>query len=80
LSEARSLDDLRYEELVELLEQLTRKMASPEVGIEEAVSLFEEAGEVHAAASRRLVEVTERLERLAARLAPPEKPPEKGTG
>jgi exodeoxyribonuclease VII small subunit len=71
-SERAELASLRYEELVELLEDLTRRMASPDVGIEEAVGLFEQAGEVHSVATRRLAEVSERLERLAARLAAPE--------
>lgn len=59
-----NLDGLRFEQLVALLESLTRRIAAGEVGIEEATALYEQAGLVHAAAERRLAEVTATLERL----------------
>ncbi len=58
------LEELRFEQLVALLESLTRRIAAGEVGIEEATALYEQAGLVHAAAERRLAEVTATLERL----------------
>lgn len=58
---------LTYEELVEALERLTRRMADGDVGIEEAVDLYERAGRLHTQASERLARIQERI----ARLAPP---------
>lgn len=55
------LGSLRYEELVALLEDLARRMASGEVGIEEAAALYEQAGAVYEAASDRLARVAARL-------------------
>lgn len=60
------LGSLRYEELVALLEDLTRQMASGDVGIEEAARLYEQAGSVHRAATERLASVTARLAAIAA--------------
>ncbi|MGH9127771.1 MAG: exodeoxyribonuclease VII small subunit [Acidimicrobiales bacterium] len=60
------LGPLRYEQLVELLEDLTRRMASGEVGIEEAARLYEQAGAVHRAARERLAAVSARLEAFSA--------------
>ncbi len=65
------LGSLRYEQLVELLEGLTRQMASGGVGIEEAARLYERAGVVHAAASERLASVTARLRAMGADLPAP---------
>ncbi|HZD64499.1 MAG TPA: exodeoxyribonuclease VII small subunit [Acidimicrobiales bacterium] len=58
------LDTLSYEELVDLLEDLTRRMSSGEVGIEAATDLYEQAGVVHHAASERLARVRDRLAAL----------------
>ena len=63
-ADTEALDSLTYEELVELLEDLTRRMASGDVGIEEASELYERAGMVHGAASERLAQVRARIERL----------------
>jgi exodeoxyribonuclease VII small subunit len=59
------LEQLSFEELVELLESLARQMASGEVGIELAADLYEQAGEVHREATERLARVQARLEALA---------------
>ena len=64
------LGALPYEALVELLERLTRQMASGEVGIEEAARLYEQAGLVHAAAVERLETVSSRLEAMGAGRVP----------
>lgn len=63
-ADAEALDQLAYEELVELLEDLTRRIASGDVGIEEASELYERAGMVHRLAAERLVQVRARIERL----------------
>lgn len=60
------LAELTFEQLVTRLEELTRAMASGEVGIEEAAGLYEEAGRVHQAATERLAQVQARLAGLAA--------------
>lgn len=61
---SEGLDSLTYEELVEMLEDLTRRIASGEVGIEEASELYERAGVVHRLAAERLDQVRARIERL----------------
>ncbi len=55
---------LSFEELVEALEELTRRMADGAIGIEEAVELYERAGRLHDLAAERLARVRERIERL----------------
>ena len=60
------LGALTFEQLLERLEELTGRLASGEVGIEEAADLYEEAGRVYAAARARLATVQERSERLRA--------------
>jgi exodeoxyribonuclease VII small subunit len=60
------LGALTFEQLLERLEELTGKLASGEVGIEEAADLYEEAGRVYAAARDRLAAVEARIERLRA--------------
>ncbi|HEX2064813.1 MAG TPA: exodeoxyribonuclease VII small subunit [Acidimicrobiales bacterium] len=57
---------MTYEQLVEALEQLTQRLADGDVGIEEAVELYERAGHLHALAAERLARVQERVDRLAA--------------
>jgi exodeoxyribonuclease VII small subunit len=62
-------DDLKaltYEELVEKLEDLTRRIAAGEVGIEEASELYERAGVIQRLAAERLDQVRARIERLDA--------------
>lgn len=57
---------LTYEELVEALEELTRRMADGAIGIEEVVELYERAGRLHALAAERLARVQARIDALAA--------------
>ena len=57
---------MTYEQLVEALEQLTQRLADGDVGIEEAVGLYERAGHLHRLAAERLARVQERIDRLAA--------------
>ena len=55
---------MTYEQLVDALEQLTQRMADGQIGIEEAVELYERAGRLHSLASERLARVQERIDRL----------------
>jgi exodeoxyribonuclease VII small subunit len=64
VSDTDALDRLTYEQLVEMLEDLTRRIASGEVGIEEASELYERAGMIHRLAAERLAQVRARIERL----------------
>ena len=59
-------ESLTYEQLVESLEELTRRMADGAIGIEEAVELYEQAGRLHALAAERLARVQARIEGLGA--------------
>jgi exodeoxyribonuclease VII small subunit len=63
--ERAAVESMSYEQLVEALEQLTQRMADGDIGIEQAVELYEQAGRLHALASERLARVQERIERLA---------------
>jgi exodeoxyribonuclease VII small subunit len=56
------LTALTFEQLLERLEGITRRMAAGDIGIEAVTDLYEEAGRLHA-------EATERLERVRRRLA-----------
>jgi exodeoxyribonuclease VII small subunit len=64
MSDTEALDGLTYEALVEMLEDLTRRIASGEVGIEEASELYERAGVIHRLAEERLAQVRARIEGL----------------
>ena len=54
---------MTFEELLDALEQLTRKMSGA-IGIEEAAALYERAGVLHAAATDRLERVQRRIDAL----------------
>lgn len=56
--------DLTYEQLLEALEELTRRMADGDIGIEAAVDLYERAGQLHALAAERLAGIQARIEKL----------------
>lgn len=64
-ADAGDVSSMTYEELVDALEQLTHRMADGDVGIEEAVDLYEQAGRLHAQAAERLARIQERIARLA---------------
>jgi exodeoxyribonuclease VII small subunit len=57
-------EDLTYEQIVEKLEAVTAQLASGTAGIEAAADLFEQAQQLHAAASARLEQVRKRLDAL----------------
>ena len=58
---SEDLSGLTFEQLLERLEGITRRMAAGDIGIEAVTDLYEEAGRLHA-------EATERLERVRLRL------------
>ena len=53
-----------FEELMEALEALTDRLATGDLGIEQAAQLYEQAEALHGRARRRLAEVSERIARL----------------
>jgi len=65
------LDRLSYEQLLERLESLTERMASGDIGIEEATELYERASALHAVAIERLERIEARIAALAPRPADP---------
>ena len=68
---AEDLDRLTYEQLLERLESLTERMASGDIGIEEATELYERASALHAVATERLERIEARIAALAPRPADP---------
>ena len=56
---------LTFEQLVGVLEELTARMASEDVGIEEAAELYERAVVLHRLAAARLEQVQARIEGLS---------------
>ncbi len=65
------LEDLSFEELVSALEALTDRLASGQIGIEEAADLYEQAERLHGLASQRLARVQARIEALGTTPSPP---------
>lgn len=57
-------EQLTFEELVAALELLTDRLASGQIGIEEAADLYERAELLHGLASQRLARVQTRIEAL----------------
>ena len=55
---------MTFEQLLEQLEAMTRRMAAGDIGIEEAAELYERAGALHVAAADRLARVQARIEAL----------------
>jgi exodeoxyribonuclease VII small subunit len=55
---------MTFEQLLEQLEAMTRRMAAGDIGIEEAAELYERAGALHDAAAERLSRVQARIEAL----------------
>ena len=69
--EQTAWETMTFEELMAALEQLTERMASGEIGIEEAADLYEQAEQLHARAADRLASVQARIEALAAKEGKP---------
>lgn len=66
MSERPDYEAMTFEQLVAALEDLTDRMASGEIGIEEAADLYEQAEQLHALAAERLARVQARIEARAA--------------
>ncbi len=60
---------MSYEQLVEALEGLTRRMADGQAGIEESAELYEQAKRLEALARERLERVQRRIDALAGEAA-----------
>lgn len=58
------LESLSFEQILDVLELVTSRLASGELGIEAATELYEQAEILHAAAQERLAAVEARIERL----------------
>lgn len=57
---------MTFEQLVATLEEITERMASGQIGIEEAADLYEQAERLHGLAAERLARVQARIEAKAA--------------
>ena len=62
---AHDTDSMSYEQILEALEELTRRMADGQAGIEESAGLYEEAKRLEALARERLRRVQSRIDALA---------------
>ena len=67
MDESAAWEKMTFEQLVAELEQLTERMASGDIGIEEVADLYEKAERLHALAAERLAKVQARIDALAAR-------------
>ena len=67
MDEGEAWEKMTFEQLVAELEQLTERMASGDIGIEEVADLYEKAEQLHALAAERLANVQARIDALAAR-------------
>ena len=65
MTDTPDLSGLRFEQLLEELERITRQMAAGDIGIEEVADLDEQAGRLHAEAAARLGRVRQRIESLS---------------
>ncbi len=63
-----------FEEALRLLDEVVARMESGEVGLEEAVALFERGQGYLAACRERLAAAQQRIEELTAEDLPPERP------
>ena len=68
MDEGAAWEKMTFEQLVAELEQLTERMASGDIGIEEVADLYEKAEQLHALAAERLANVQARIDALAARV------------
>ncbi len=61
---------MNFEQLVTALEQLTDRLASGQIGIEEAADLYEQAERLYRLAHQRLAGVQARIEALGSKVDP----------
>ncbi len=64
MTEEADPSTLSYEQLIESLERTLERMAAGQVGLEETVDLYEQAGRLHDLAAERLAHIQERIDRL----------------
>jgi exodeoxyribonuclease VII small subunit len=64
--EPERYETMTFEELVTTLEEITDRMASGQIGIEEAADLYEQAERLHGLAAERLVRVQARIDAQGA--------------
>jgi exodeoxyribonuclease VII small subunit len=57
--------DRTFEELMSELEEVTGRLAAGDLGIEAAADLYERAERLHAAATVKLAQVRQRVEKLS---------------
>jgi exodeoxyribonuclease VII small subunit len=62
-------EQMTFEQLVAALEALTDRLASGQIGIEEAADLYEQAERLHGLATQRLAKVQARIDALGVRPA-----------
>ena len=67
MDEGAAWEKMTFEQLVAELEQLTERMASGDIGIEEVADLYEKAEQLHALAAERLANVQARIDALAGK-------------
>lgn len=70
-----SYDGESFEQLLSRLEEITDRLASSDVGIEEAADLYEQAELLHGLAAERLARVQARIESVAGATPVPSGPP-----
>jgi exodeoxyribonuclease VII small subunit len=70
MSDGQSYETMTFEQLLSALEKLTDRMASGDIGIEEAADLYEQAELLHGLATERLARVQARIEARAAKEQP----------
>jgi exodeoxyribonuclease VII small subunit len=70
MSDGQSYETMTFEQLLSALENLTDRMASGDIGIEEAADLYEQAELLHGLATERLARVQARIEARAAKAQP----------
>jgi len=64
--EPERYETMTFEQLVTTLEEITDRMASGEIGIEEAADLYEQAERLHGLAAERLARVQARIDAQGA--------------
>ena len=74
LEDGRGPEQLSFEELVSALEALTDRLATGQIGIEEATDLYEQAERLHALAAERLAQVQVRIDALGNGAPPAGRP------
>ena len=78
MSEADATPPVTFEEALRRLDDVVARLESGEVGLEEAVALFEQGQAYLAACRERLGAAQRRIEELTAEGLPASEPPQEG--